>query len=162
MSLASVFRARRFVGLLPLLLLAALLFSGLLFCPAKVVFGVPCPGCGLTRATAAMLSLQFGEMLLMHPLAPLLAPLFAWVVARPVLVEIGWIDRGSRDPLQRLPSFAWVVLLIAVLALWIGRLLGFLGGHPDPIDPANGLLGQALQLSGAFQFDRALHWLASF
>ena len=50
-------------GLLVLLILGALAYaSALLFgwnCPIKYLTGVPCPGCGLSRALAALLRLDF-------------------------------------------------------------------------------------------------------
>ncbi len=60
-----------------LLLLAAV---GLLFgCPVKRITGLPCPGCGMTRACLSLLRLDFAAAVRWHPLCfiiPLLAAMF--------------------------------------------------------------------------------------
>ncbi len=37
-------------------------------CPIKALFGVPCPGCGLTRAWWEAMHFRFGEAFSYHPL----------------------------------------------------------------------------------------------
>ena len=65
-------------GLLVLLILGALAYaSALLFgwnCPIKYLIGVPCPGCGLSRALAALLRLDFRTALRFHPMVFVLPP----------------------------------------------------------------------------------------
>lgn len=39
-------------------------------CPFLYVFGVPCPGCGMTRALFALLRLDVAEAFYYHPLFP--------------------------------------------------------------------------------------------
>lgn len=132
---------RRLSPLVPLFGLGLLVASGLLVCPAKLLTGVPCPGCGLTRATLSMVHLQFDEMLSFHPLAPLITPMIAWMALRPALVAGGWIGREAFDPFRRVPRWLWASLLVLVLGVWVARLLGGFGGHPDGVDPASGLVG---------------------
>jgi len=65
-----------------LLLLAALVclaayfyVANLLFgsvCPSKIIAGLPCPGCGLTRAALLMLTGDFIGSLRMNPILPFL------------------------------------------------------------------------------------------
>jgi len=40
-------------------------------CPFKAVFGIPCPGCGLGTATAALLRGQWRESFEIHAFAPI-------------------------------------------------------------------------------------------
>ena len=78
-------------GLLVLLLLGALAYaSALLFgwnCPVKYLTGVPCPGCGLSRALAALLRLDFRAALRLHPMIFVLPPvvLYALFGRKPLL-----------------------------------------------------------------------------
>lgn len=37
-------------------------------CPFKAIFGVPCPGCGTTRALVALLKGNFGDAFHINPL----------------------------------------------------------------------------------------------
>lgn len=40
-------------------------------CPFELIFGVSCPGCGITRATILFLSFRFYDALVFYPLLPL-------------------------------------------------------------------------------------------
>ena len=133
---------RTLVPLIGLLALAALFAAGLVPCPSRALLGLPCPGCGLTRATLALLRGDVAESLALHPLAPLAAPLVGWALARPALVRAGWLREASFDPLRLVPTGAWMALAVAVVAVWGLRLGGALGGHPDGFHPELGLLGR--------------------
>src|SRR5690606_41256618 len=61
--------------------LALALASGFPLCPSAGLFGLPCPGCGLTRATLLLFSGNLVESLAVHPLALPLAPLFLGGIA---------------------------------------------------------------------------------
>ncbi|HXT20136.1 MAG TPA: DUF2752 domain-containing protein [Thermoanaerobaculia bacterium] len=87
-------------------------------CAFRRLTGIPCPGCGLTRAMGA---LARGELLLalhFHPFAPL------------VLAEAGalWAGIGASvlgRPLALPPRFLERVVIwqtAAFVALWLGRL----------------------------------------
>jgi hypothetical protein len=92
--------------------------AGFTVCAFRRLTGIPCPGCGLTRAMAA---LARGELLLalhFHPFAPL------------VLAQAGalWAGIGASvlgRPLQLPPRFLERVVIwqaVAFVALWLGRL----------------------------------------
>ncbi len=56
-------------------------------CPFRAATGVPCPGCGMTRAFLLLSQLRLGEAMAVNPLAPFLAAAMAWRLARPKQVS---------------------------------------------------------------------------
>lgn len=131
------------IAFAPFLILGLLTYFQVPFCPARGLFGVPCPGCGLTRASFAMFRGDFGEMLHFNPLAPLLFPLFAYGMIRVALVTSGILPKNLREPLNKIPSWVWTVVVVVVLGVYVARLFGYLGGSADPVDFTQGLLYRA-------------------
>jgi len=91
-------------------------------CPFRAATGIPCPGCGLTRASLRLLRGDFAGAMHEHPFAPVAVAAIALVVLGAVspralrerlLLGLERVDRRSR-------------LSAAVLGLlmifWIGRL----------------------------------------
>ncbi|MGE0786838.1 MAG: DUF2752 domain-containing protein [Sandaracinaceae bacterium] len=136
---------RLLAGSTPILVLGLFFALDLPICPSRALLGIPCPGCGLTRATAACLTGDLHAMLHFHPLAPIITPLVLFSVGRAILVYAGAVP-SSFDPLSRVPSRAWAVFAVVLIGVWIVRALGGLGGLPDPIDLTAGWLYRA----GAF------------
>ena len=106
--------------------------SGFPLCPLAGGFGIPCPGCGLTRATLALLHGDLHAALRFHPLVLLITPLVA-VLSGAVVLDL------LRDPARppRQPSLRWnarhvsiaaAALLALTLGVWIARFTGYLGG----------------------------------
>ncbi|MGF1465831.1 MAG: DUF2752 domain-containing protein [Sandaracinaceae bacterium] len=127
---------------MPLAILAVIATLDVPVCPTRVVWGIPCPGCGLSRATWAALMLDGRALLHYHPLAPILTPLVLFAFAKPVLRKAG-VWRGPLAALPRLPTWLWWALAAAMVGLWALRLFGFLGGHPDEVDFTQGLVWRA-------------------
>lgn len=112
----------------------AWLTAGPSFCPFKVVTGLPCPGCGLTRATVALLHGDLATSFHFHPLAgPMVAAMLAVAVldgwlwwrsvrsGRPGGSHVSLMERVMRTPTP------WVA--IAALALvWLVRLPLYVAG----------------------------------
>ena len=106
------------------------------FCPLASVLGVPCPGCGLTRATLALGHGDLRQALALHPLVLVLAPLFIWALSS---AAIGYV-RAPHDPR---PARLWVasrtmtalasLLMLATLGVWGARFFGYFGG-PVPVE----------------------------
>jgi hypothetical protein len=104
-------------------------------CPSAGLLGIPCPGCGLTRATLALLRGDIAGAYHFHPLVFVLAPLYigvlgiaAWeFIAGPTPNRKPWFDVTSRNA-----TIAAVALLVLVLGVWGARFLGFFGG-PVPV-----------------------------
>ncbi|MCZ6463281.1 MAG: DUF2752 domain-containing protein [Proteobacteria bacterium] len=80
-------------------------------CPFLSLTGVPCPGCGTTRALLLLGQLELASAFRANPAAPLLLVAMAVWAARPVRVR------------ARLRDTAAAVALSAVLGLWIAENL---------------------------------------
>lgn len=78
-------------------------------CPSRVLFGVACPGCGMSRAVEAVLRLDFQLALEYHPLVFLL----------PVAAVIYLLRK--KIP-KKLLVFLGITALLLMLAVYIYRL----------------------------------------
>lgn len=99
------------VGLLVYMVFANVFFHA--FCPMRLVTGIPCPGCGMTRAIVLLLSGHPAESFKMHPLAPLALVLF---------IYIGW----NRYIIGRKSGAAPILLgtsLVLLLLCYLVRML---------------------------------------
>jgi hypothetical protein len=93
-------------------------------CPFKAVFGIPCPGCGLTAAILELLNGKVSESLHTHIFAPIF--LFAFLL----ILVAALLPRTGRERLTELVAHfesrtgftAWV--LSGLMLYWIIRLFG--------------------------------------
>ena len=122
-------------ALLALALVAAvalLVSSEVPVCPTASFFGVPCPGCGLTRATLALLHGHFHQALAFHPLVLLLAPLFLGAMAKTLFDFVRGPIRNAtpRQSFWTKPAVTALatLLLVAVIGVWLARFAGYFGG----------------------------------
>lgn len=105
-------------------------------CPMASSLGIPCPGCGLTRATLALLHGDVHGALHLHPLVWLLTPLFVvfmsitlWELLRDpsrprAPSRIRWHGRGTTAVAS--------VVLVLTFGVWAARFAGYFGG-PVPV-----------------------------
>ena len=107
-------------------------------CVFRTVTGLSCPGCGMTRAWLAALRLDLSAALAYHPLFWAVPLAVALACAQGPCAElVRAAEAGERDAsprtvalaraLTRLATPVFVVLLGALVALWVVRLL-------DPVD----------------------------
>jgi hypothetical protein len=115
------------LGALPVVL-------GLQRCPVAAFLHASCPGCGLTRAVRLLLAGDIAASFHMHPLA---VP--SIVASALVMAATTWVTwkRGAptelmREPLGRAAAWTFVGVQALLLALWIARFFGALGG-PVPV-----------------------------
>lgn len=90
-------------------------------CPTAGLFGIPCPSCGLTRATLLLLIGDWRGAMQQHPLVvPVLGSL--------AIAGVGW-RKWHRSP-RLAKGVAWLSLLLiaAMTLLWLARFRGFWGG----------------------------------
>ncbi len=120
-----------------LLLVAAALTAAITvkmpLCPVAIVAHQPCPGCGLTRATLAALGGDIHAAFHMHPLVFVVTPVIALTFGYNALQ---YVRRGQWFASEKLKgpwvNAAWIVLGVAMIALWISRFFGAFGG-PVPV-----------------------------
>ena len=109
--------------------LGALMLAGVPLCPFALVTRHPCPGCGLGRATLAMLSGDFGEAVHVHPLAPILVPIVGCFLGYNALVYVTRGRWGAADAIGgRVVTWGGGGALALMIALWIARFFGLFGG----------------------------------
>ncbi len=109
--------------------MAALLFAPVPVCPTRILFRIPCPGCGLTRATLALARGETTASLHLHPLAVPAVLVLGLVLIHQTLAV------AARDASRPLPR--WLLrssqgMLVLLFALWIARFFGAFGG-PVPV-----------------------------
>lgn len=93
-------------------------------CPFKSLFGIPCPGCGLTTATGQLLHGQLSASLHTHAFAPVFA--FSYLVMAIVLFlpekqrtsAVTWIARFEKR------TGIASLILVALMFYWVVRLAG--------------------------------------
>lgn len=89
-------------------------------CILRLGLGVPCPACGLTRATLATARLDLTSAITFHPLAPALLALFAGTVALAFFAD----DATWKRVVPVVTGAAGVALVL----VWALRFAGFFGG----------------------------------
>jgi hypothetical protein len=90
-------------------------------CPFRMAFGLPCPGCGLTRATVALLHGDWAQAMKLHAFAPLAVVALGGVIAG-TLLPAATCGRLAAALIRLDARFrlGWV-LLGALLIYWLAR-----------------------------------------
>jgi hypothetical protein len=92
-------------------------------CPMLHATGIPCPGCGVSRACGAIITGHWNEALRLH----LLAPFF--LIASGLFVLAAVLPSRQRDQFSGLIASAerrtalTSILLLALIVYWLARLL---------------------------------------
>lgn len=125
----------RRIGIVALVVaaMAAVALFELALCPMALVLRIPCPGCGMTRATLSALHGDFATAFRYHPLAFLIVPLFAsYAIAH----AVSYIRHGVSQ-IDKIVSGKWVdrlliLFIVVMIGVWIARFFGAFGG-PAPV-----------------------------
>lgn len=95
-------------------------------CPVPRFIGIPCPGCGLSRAAGAMFHGHFDQMLHQHAFAPF------FIIALAAFMVASVLPTRSRDRFaafvtagERTLPVAPTLLLLLIL-YWLARLIALL------------------------------------
>lgn len=89
-------------------------------CPLYLFVGIPCPGCGMTRAIAMVLTLQFDKAIYLNPVA------FGWVL----LIILFIIFRYF---VGKIPKWLKVLFWIVVGLTFIRYIYGMINYYPNRI-----------------------------
>ena len=116
--------------------------SDLPLCPLAGIFGIPCPGCGLTRASLAALRGDFGAALHFHPLVFWVAPVYVFLIGGLLVGYVRGTPPAASAPaeralerkllLGRATSAIAGITIVLLLGVWAARFFGFFGG-PAPV-----------------------------
>ena len=141
-------RTRRIIlwgSSLPALLAASFLyhpfaFTGPVLCPMALVLGMPCPGCGLTRALCLMTHGEFSEALAWHGLAPFVLAYLGFLWIFKIVEEV----RGTppRLPVYRIGAVSCFI----VVGFWLLRLVVFFAHGGLSLMAHDNLLSRILRL----------------
>ena len=133
-------REKRVLLIMVVAVAAAIIFIFTLNCPFRALTGIPCPGCGMTRAFLCLLRLDPRGAFLYHPMFPLV---IAWPLAFAAyfLSRPGWRQNGrQKGTVHAARSFfsarATMVFLILSIAgyfvVYVLRIIMPLIGIGDP------------------------------
>jgi len=104
-------------------------------CPSAGMFGLPCPGCGLTRATLLLVEGEFARAFQLHPLVIPLAPMYFAALGLFGVELIRGPGRAAQSSpwiTHRWVSIFGVIVLVSTVTLWVLRFGGYFGG-PVPV-----------------------------
>lgn len=92
-------------------------------CPVFHTLGIPCPGCGMTRATVFLFRGNWKEAIAMHAFAPIFLVALTFI-ALGTLAPRPLIDRliAKTEALERYTGIT-IFLLGGLILYWLARLL---------------------------------------
>jgi Protein of unknown function (DUF2752) len=102
-------------------------------CPLALLFHVPCPMCGGTRAVRALLSMDPSTALRLNPTAPVVLLLTLCLAARGARLHA--IEGHTKHLLEgsgRVLARALAAVFVVAILVWALRFLGLFGG-PCPV-----------------------------
>ncbi|HXV42256.1 MAG TPA: DUF2752 domain-containing protein [Anaerolineae bacterium] len=94
-------------------------------CPFLHVVGLPCPGCGLSRAMVALLQGNWRTSLDLHAFAPIFALALVLVIGATILPQKQRIWLVSQLEIVERRTGITAILLIGLVFYWLVRLLIF-------------------------------------
>ncbi|MCL2577884.1 MAG: DUF2752 domain-containing protein [Defluviitaleaceae bacterium] len=99
------------------------------------MFGVPCPGCGSTRAVFALLRGDFHEAIVWHPLILLSLASILYIAVRNTLFK--------NKPIKNVEIGVFIVISFLYIAVFIWRMILFFP-HTPPMTMHDGALHNQL------------------
>lgn len=93
-------------------------------CPAYLIFGIPCPGCGMTRAWISLFSGDITKAFYFHP---------AFLAAAIIAVCVILSEIKPKFKKSKVITAIYLVLCVAFLATYIYRMIVFFPNE-EPIN----------------------------
>ncbi len=84
-------------------------------CPIKIIFGIPCPGCGITRAFLSLIRFDFKKAFEYHPLFPVVFIELMYFVFRDFIPQKYKIN-------EKFENTIFSITAVLMIAVWIYRL----------------------------------------
>lgn len=125
-------RKRLLLAVLSIGVVYAAMFALGCTCPIKFIFGVSCPGCGMTRACISALCLKWNDAFYYHPL---------WVLLVPYFVFLLWLWIKEKKKAARIAAIIGALLMVVVYIL----RMTMSKGDVVVFEPRNGLIGRSIQ-----------------
>jgi len=94
-----------------------------LVCPMVILFGIPCPGCGLTRAGVLFLTGNFAESFRMHPLLVPTVAFIMWAIVEKFFGSQNF--KKMQNPV--------IVLSVSAFVLYIFRMIRMFPYYPPMV-----------------------------
>ena len=125
----SGIKVKRALRILVIHILTAVVLIWVWRCPFYFLFGIPCPGCGITRACLALLGGSVAEAFYWNPMFLPAGAAFLYAIHR---------EKIPVRPGRRTEMICAAVLVAGMTICYIYRVV--LGHGPITADPENGLL----------------------
>jgi hypothetical protein len=129
--LAPIIRRRVFAGALGLIGVAQVIATLMRFpgwpCPLLHATGIPCPGCGLSRACAELLRGHGRHAVTVHAFAPVAVAAIVLLVVATILPANARSSLANTVERAEKRSAIPALLLILLIIYWIMRLVYFRG-----------------------------------
>jgi hypothetical protein len=93
------------------------------YCPMLLVTGLPCPGCGMSRAIFFVLTMQFSRAWAMNPIA------FLWVLIIFRFLLLRYVLGKSVKKLQLL----LIIILFATIGYYMYRMVAVFPSFPPMV-----------------------------
>jgi len=125
--LSALLRNRRFglilTGALSLHIIFVLLHLPLWECPFFIVTGLPCPGCGLTRACLLLLQGDVHAALRFHAFAPVFVLLISMMMIATVLPKTVTEPFIQKAEMLERKTGVTLIIFSGLILYWLARLL---------------------------------------
>lgn len=84
------------------------------FCPSVIIFGLPCPGCGVTRAALYVLKGQFAEAFYINP------GVYLWIAFLLYIIVVRYI---MGKPLKHAMLFITIIAILMIARFAYGMYM---------------------------------------